>query len=227
MIARILDFLRDLAVNNNRVWFAANKELFDELKQAHYGIVQDLIYRLSEFDPELIGLSARDCVFRIQRDIRFSPNKDPYKTHLGAYICAEGGRNSNRSGYYLHLEPGNCLISGGLWHPEAKLLKELRQDIYDHIEDFIDILENPAFRSVYPRVEGEMLKRTPAGFAVDARYEYLFRCKDYCITAPRPDEFFMRKDWAAHAVEYFKLQIPLHRFLNCTVDDYNGRFSIK
>jgi uncharacterized protein (TIGR02453 family) len=185
--------------------------------------VEELIQRIAAFDPEIAGLDVKDCLFRIYRDIRFSPNKIPYKTHFGAYIAALGGRKSPRSGYYLHLEPGNCLFSGGLWMPDPKLLKKVRQDIYDQIEEFAAILENPAFKAVYPNLDGNMLKRIPAGFPADFAYESLLRHKDFCVTVIKPDSFFDEDGWLEQAVECYKLQAPFHRFLNYTVDEYLGK----
>ncbi|MDR0537679.1 MAG: DUF2461 domain-containing protein [Tannerellaceae bacterium] len=223
MIAEILNYLRDLSQNNNREWFNANKGRYNELKEAHTGIIQEIIDRLSKNDSELAHLQAKDCLFRIHRDIRFSPNKLPYKTYFGAYICAGGGRKSPRSGYYLHLEPDNCLLSGGLWMPEPKLLRRLRQDIYDHIDEFLGILERPSFKAVYPGLDGEMLKRVPSNFPFNFEYEHLLRYKDYCITTKKPDSFFDDPEWISHAIDIFSLQIPFHRFLNYTVDELNGK----
>jgi uncharacterized protein (TIGR02453 family) len=222
MITKILDFLRELTANNNREWFNENKDRYNVLKDKHTVIVQEIIDRLSLYDIELSGLAAKDCIFRIYRDVRFSPNKLPYKTHFGAYMCTEGGRNSRRSGYYLHLEPDACVLSGGLWMPEPKLLKRVRQDIYDHVEEFVEIIDNPDFKAVYPEIDGGMLKRVPLGFPPDFQYEHLLKYKDYCLTKSVPDEFFADEEWMQKAVDIFRLQIPFHRFLNCTVDDFMG-----
>jgi uncharacterized protein (TIGR02453 family) len=223
MISQILQFLKELEPNNNREWFHANKERFDALRKGHMEIVQQLINRISLFDPEIAGLEAKDCLFRIYRDIRFSPNKLPYKNHFGAYMAAQGGRNSLRAGYYMHLEPGNCLLSGGLWMPEPKLLKKVRQDIYDHIDEFASIIENPAFKAVYPELDGETLKRIPAGFPADFKYEWILRHKDFCVSTVKPDSFFSANDWMSQAVDCFEQLLPFNRFLNYTVDEYQGK----
>ena len=119
MVADIISFLSELQKNNNRVWFQENKERYDGLRQLFIQDVQKLIDRISLFDPEVSGMEAKDCLFRIYRDIRFSPNKLPYKSHFAAYI-ARGGRSSDRGGYYIHIEPGNCMLSGGIWCPEPR-----------------------------------------------------------------------------------------------------------
>jgi uncharacterized protein (TIGR02453 family) len=117
-------------------------------------------------------------LFRIYRDIRFSPDKTPYKTHFAAYISL-GGRSSERAGYYIHLEPGNCLLSGGVWMPPAPLLKKLRQEIYSQIDEFMDILDRPSFKKLYPELEGDVLKRNPRGFPESLMIQ-LFDIRIFC-----------------------------------------------
>ncbi|MCC8155311.1 MAG: DUF2461 domain-containing protein [Tannerellaceae bacterium] len=222
MSAQILQFLRELQENNNRPWFQENKARFDSLRNEFIHIVQELIDRISVFDPEIAGLEAKDCLFRIYRDIRFSPNKLPYKTYMGAYM-ALGGKNSLRSGYYLHMEPGNSFLSGGVWQPESKLLKMLRKDIYDQMDEFVAILEDPGFKATFPELEGERLKRMPAGYPSDFSHsEYLLH-KDFCVTAAVLDSFFDDENWIENAVTAYKKLVPFHQFLNYTVDEFLGK----
>jgi uncharacterized protein (TIGR02453 family) len=223
MINQILLFLKELEQNNDRVWFQDNKERYNALRKGYIELVGQLINRIALFDPEIAGVEAKDCLFRIYRDIRFSPNKLPYKTYFGAYIAAQGGRNSERSGYYLHIEPGNCLLSGGLWMPQPKLLKMVRQDIYDHIDEFISILEEPSFKVIFAGLEGETLKRIPAGFPPDFEYGEILRHKDFCVSVVRPDSFFCEEKWMDRVIDCFQKLLPFNRFLNYTVDEYLGR----
>lgn len=104
VVADILAFLRELKGHNDREWFAGQKPRYQELKAAFEGLVNYLIGRITLWDEEVRGLEAKDCIYRIYRDVRFSPDKSPYKTHFGAYICGFRGRNSGRCGYYFHLE---------------------------------------------------------------------------------------------------------------------------
>lgn len=218
---QIIDFLRELREHNNREWFLAHKDRFDTLRQAFLEEVQALIARISLFDTEVANMEAKDCVYRIYRDIRFSPDKSPYKCHFGAYM-ALGGHTSQRSGYYLHLEPDGCLLSGGIWCPPSALLKMLRRDIYDHIEEFAAILEDPAFKKVYPGLEGDMLKRMPVGYPSDSPYDFILKHKDFIVASYKPDDFFFSEDWMEKTVSDFKLLQPFNRFLNYTVDEYLG-----
>lgn len=222
MNEQIIEFLTELRSHNNREWFQDNKNHYDALRKGFIDEVQDLIGRISLFDPEVAGLEAKDCLFRIYRDIRFSPDKTPYKCHFAAYI-SQGGRASERGGYYIHLEPGGCLLSGGVWCPPPALLKKLRQDIYDHIEEFTAIIEEPTFKKTFPVLEGEMLKRMPAGYPMDSPYGYIMKHKDFSVVSYKPDNFFYATDWMDKAVDDFKLLLPFNRFLNYTVDEYLGR----
>lgn len=222
MNAEIIQFLRELQQNNNRPWFQENKERYDALRAGFLEDVQELIRRISLFDPEVAGLEAKDCLFRIYRDTRFSPDKTPYKTYMSAFI-ALGGRKSARGGYYIHLEPDNSLLSGGVWCPEPKLLKKLRQDIYDHIDEFVAILEAPAFKAIYPELEGDVLKRMPAGYPVDSPYGYILKHKDFSVVCNKPDAFFSQPDWMEQSVACFEKLLPFNRFLSYTVDEYLGR----
>lgn len=215
----ILDFLRELRQHNNREWFNERKEQFIELRTLFLNKVDELIRLISVFDEEVVGLTAKDCVYRIYRDTRFSPDKTPYKTFFSAYIASKGGKKSLRAGYYLHLEPGNCLLSGGVWCPESKLLKGLREAVYEHCDEFIDITENPEFKKRYPIFDGEMLKTIPRPFPKDFKYPALLMRKDYVVIGKREDTFFKGNDWIINVAEDFKILQPFNRFLNYTVDD--------
>lgn len=221
MDKNILQFLKELAANNNRPWFQENKPRYEFLHQAFIEDIQLLINRIALFDPEVAGMEAKNCIFRIYRDIRFSPDKTPYKRQFSAYIV-RGGRSSQRGGYYIHVEPGNCMISGGIWCPEPKLLKLLRKDIYEHIEEFVSILEEPGFKAIFPALEGETLKRMPAGYPADCPYGEIIRHKDFCVSTNLPDGFFFTDDWLENTAAIAQKLLPFNRFLNYTLDDFYG-----
>lgn len=223
MNAEIAQFLRELRVNNNREWFQANKPRYEALRNYFIDTVQEIINKLSLYDNDLVGLEAKSCLFRIYRDIRFSPNKIPYKTHFSAYMAKGGGRHSEYAGYYLHMEPGNCIVSGGIWMPQPKLLKMLRQDIYDQADEFVQIIDAPPFKAVYPKLEGETLKRMPVGFPTDSPYGEILKHKDFTVMGYKSDDFFTRKDWIDKVVDDFRLLIPFNQFLNYTVEEYLGK----
>ena len=127
MIAKeALGFLKKLENNNNRDWFQANKKDFDKANANLTEFTAYLIEKVSKFDPEIAGIEARSCVFRIYRDIRFSKDKSPYKTNLGAYI-SPGGRKSMLPGYYFHVQPGQSFIAGGKHIPDGPELVKISE----------------------------------------------------------------------------------------------------
>ena len=210
-------FLEELRQNNNREWFNANKEWYLAVKEEHEAFINRLIPALAKVDPEVDGLTAKDCIFRIYRDVRFSPNKEPYKTHIGAYMV-KGGKKSPRSGYYVHVEPGNSLLAGGIWCPEPSLLKALRKDVYDNIDEFTGIIRDKEFQKYYV-LDGEKLKTVPAPFPKDFPEGELLKYKSYTIENKVPDSFFEGEDAIERIVKRLLVMQPFHRFLNYTVEE--------
>lgn len=216
----IFDFLKELREHNERDWFNAHKAQYTKLKAEFEGFVEELIGKIALFDEEVKGLAVKDCVYRIYRDTRFSPNKTPYKTHFAAYIAAFRGRNSQRAGYYVHLEPGGSLLGGGLYCPEPPVLKRVRQDIYDNISEFLSIIRNEAFRKEFSELDDtDKLKRVPFPFPADFPEGDLLKHKHYDVVSYKPDEFFFHPDAGDRIAEVFRKLQPFNRFLNYTVDD--------
>lgn len=210
-------FLEELKQNNNREWFNANKDWYLAVKEEHEAFVNRLIPALAKVDPDVDGLAAKDCIFRIYRDVRFSPNKEPYKTHIGAYMV-KGGKKSPRAGYYVHVEPGNSLLSGGIWCPEPSLLKALRKDVYDNIDEFTGIVRDKKFQKYYT-LDGEKLKTVPQPFPKDFPEGEMLKYKSYTVTNNIPDTFLESDDAIEQIVERFALMQPFNRFLNYTVEE--------
>jgi len=217
-VKEIMPFLKDLGVNNNREWFQDNKKKYLIAKAAFETFVNDLITGISRFDPDVTGVRAKDSIFRIYRDARFSVDKTPYKNHMGAFIV-KGGKMNPRGGYYIHLEPGESLFAGGIWHLETPLLKALRKDIYDNIEEFKTIVENPVFTSYYTMDKEDILKKVPAPFPSDFPDAEWLKYKRYVCSSNVPDDFFEGKDMIQRCLKRFEILYPLNRFLNYTVDE--------
>ena len=167
--ARILQYLADIKVNNNRDWFHENRNRFDEVHAAFERIVERMLSALTTFDPEISTVTVKSTLYRFHRDTRFSPDKSPYKRYLGSYINPKG-KNSPHGGYYLHLEPGNCLIGGGAYCLESPILKAVRRRIVDDIDQFRAIVEAPLFHELFPVIGDEHLKTMPVGFPRDFAY---------------------------------------------------------
>lgn len=218
IMKEILTYLSQLRENNNREWFQAHKEEYDRLRPIFIEKVQQLIDRISRFDHEIAGLDAKSCLYRIYRDIRFSPDKTPYKSYMSAYI-AKGGRKSLRAGYYFHLEPGGSMLSGGVWCPEPKLLKALRQAVYDNYDELQEIVGNRRFRTLYHDWEGETLKIVPRPFPRDCEQAEWLKRKDYVVVNHKPDSFFDDPDWVEKTAREFQIMKPLNDFFNYTIDE--------
>ena len=152
----IFQFLKELSANNNREWFNSHREQYEVARSEFENLLTVIISRISLFDESIRGIEAKDCTYRIYRDTRFSEDKTPYKTHLRGYINAKG-KKSDHCGYYVHLEPGNCLLAGGSYCPPPPLLRALRQAVHDNIDEFRSIVEDPAFKQYFP-VIGEKTK---------------------------------------------------------------------
>ncbi len=215
----ILSFLRELRDNNNREWFQENREQYVVLKEKFDLLAGELIDKIAAFDGEIKGVAVKDCVYRIYRDLRFSPNRLPYKTHFAVYIAKGGGRNSRYGGYYMHIEPDGCFLSGGIYCPEPALLKRLRQDVYDNVEEFKQIITAPEFVKEFKQLdETDILKKVPAPFSKDFPDAGLLKHKHYIVSSPKPDGFFESGDIIEKSIDVFKKLCPFNRFLNYTVE---------
>lgn len=215
----IFDFLRDLRDNNNREWFNANKERYNVCHKRIEDFTGNLIDKLALFDKDIKGVEPKDCMFRIYRDVRFSPDKSPYKTHFGTYIAAGGGRKSRKAGYYVHIQPDESFLSGGIYCPEPALLKRLRQDIYENTDEFVSIIRDKEFIKDFPEMFGEKLKKVPAPFPADFPEAELLKYKHYSPEGRKPESFFTTGDVVAKTAKAFEKLYPLTRFLNYTVDE--------
>lgn len=220
LVSELLAFLRELKEHNDREWFAGHKPRYQELKEGFEELVNQLIGKIAVWDEEVANLKAKDCVYRIYRDVRFSPDKSPYKTHFAAYICGFRGKNSGRCGYYFHLEPGNCLLGGGCYCPEPALLKRLRQDIYDNMEEFTSIVRDPEFVAEFKEIDTDgKLKKVPAPFPADFPEAELLKYKNYDVMSVKPDKWFECEKVLEKAEEVFKKMYKYNRFLNYTIDN--------
>ena len=183
-----INFLSELTYNNDREWFAEHKEEYLKAKAEFEGFVEQLIIGINAFDPSIGLQTASSCCYRIYRDTRFSRDKSPYKTWMGAYICPNG-RKSGLPGYYFHIEPvsesliGHHLLAAGLYQPDAVTLRRIRQAILEKGRTF-DLAVKAAKGFSLDEGTGERLSRVPAGFPKDFRYADYLKCRQYCLGAP-------------------------------------------
>ncbi|KAA6344743.1 hypothetical protein EZS27_007657 [termite gut metagenome] len=222
-IPLILCFLKELAANNNREWFNSRRDEYEKVQVEFENFLTIVISRISLFDETIKGIQAKDCTYRIYRDTRFSSDKTPYKTHIGGYINAKG-KKSTHCGYYVHLEPGNCLLAGGSICMPSNLLKAVRQGIYENIDEYISIVEDPAFKRYFPVAGENFLKTAPKGFPKDFKYIDYLKCKDYACSYNVADDFFGAAETEVldNMERVFRQLKRFTDFLNYTIDDFEG-----
>ncbi len=212
---QILPFLNALSTENNKEWFTQNKTFYQEAQADFQSFVDQLIQTISSFDPNLQGLKAKDCVFRIYRDVRFSKDKTPYKQHFGAYMAA-GGRKSKQAGYYIHIEPrGLSIAGGGIYHPEPAELKKLRNEFYTVPEELLEIIQAQDFKETFGGLwDRDKLKLAPKGFPKDFEHIDLLKYKSYITSVSLPDDKLAKKDLIHELAGIYQTIYPLNRLIN-------------
>lgn len=214
---KVLDFLTDLSVNNNREWYNANKKRYEESRKKVLFLTEVLINEIRKFDPEIPVLDPKDCVFRIFRDVRFSNDKRPYKTNFGAFI-AKGGRKSMNAGYYFHIDPTGSFAGGGVYMPPAEPLKAIREYIAENGEEFLDIIQDKNFKKIYPELMDDKLKTAPKGFPKDHEFIDLLRYKSFVFSNQFNKSQVSANNYIELLVQSFKTLQPVNKFLNDALD---------
>lgn len=210
----ILSFLEALAQNNNRDWFNDHKKLYQESLESFREFIGVILNGVSQVDPTIGDLEAKDCIFRIYKDIRFSKDKTPYKTHFGGWM-AKGGRKSTDAGYYFHLEPGNSFMAAGVWMPPKEQLSLIRQEIMYNPDSYFSVISNPAISKRYERGGKEdMLKKGPAGYPKDFEFLEELKYKHYIFSRQYGDKEILTKGFTDMLVDDYKGLYPLVDYLN-------------
>jgi uncharacterized protein (TIGR02453 family) len=211
-----LKFLKDLAKNNDKSWFEPHREQYEEAKQDYEGFIQAVLDRQSKKDEDLKELTAKKCMFRINRDVRFSKDKSPYKTNLGASMN-RGGKKSVFAGYYFHCEPGKSFAGGGLWMPMPPDMKKIRQEIDYCYDEFHQIVTAKKFKQVYGELHsaGDIkLTKVPQGFEKDNPAAEYLKLKSWLAMREVSDAELTSKDLVKKTVEAFEALQPMIKFLN-------------
>ena len=212
-LGTVLKFLTGLKKNNNKQWFDANRAAYEEAMAQFELLVGRLISGLSRVE-DLDGIAPRDCIMRIYRDVRFSKDKSPYKTGMGAGIVS-GGRKSGRLGFHVHLAPGGTtMIAGGLWDPTPQQLSRYRETISTDARPFKKILNSASFKSHFGQLTGDALKTTPKGFAADHPELALLRQKQVCASQTFADVVVVGPKFPDLALESLKALKPFIDYLN-------------
>ena len=212
-----LTFLEKLSKNNNKVWFDEHRDEYAIAKEDFEQLVTGVLAGLAAEDDAFKEQKAKDCIMRIFRDIRFSTDKTPYKTNFGAGF-SKGGRKSPAAGYYLHIEPGGkCFAGGGMWQPDAPLLKAVRQEIDYNLGEFSKVIEDKKFKKMFKELQGEKLKKLPQGYTEDnPAIEYL-KMKSFIVGYNFPDDEMTKKGFVKKINEVFSTMKPFIDFLNKAV----------
>lgn len=229
----ILDFLTALSANNNREWFAEHKEWYQQCHARFVAFSAEYIKRLSELEPSLAVLQPKDCIWRIYRDVRFSKIKNPYKEWFGCFpaIGIPGkpqtwGKKSLRGGYYLHIQPGQCMFAGGIWEPSKELLTALRKEIEANYEEVEDIMATSSWQKYFNQDFDSywgVLKKVPAGFDPNFIHADWLKHKDYTFSTPLTDQQVSSPDFIDQIIDIAAAAKPMNDFLNYTFEEY-GEF---
>lgn len=219
---KVIEFLHMLRENNNREWFGAHKGEYLAVLAKIEDLASTIIAGIGEFDETVRGLTVKDCTYRIYRDIRFSPDKRPYKTHIGIFICP-GGKKSGHAGYYLHIEPsytdegitcGGHFLFAGLHMPAPDILHSVREEICFNGEEFE---RNIAHAEGFTLIRDNMLKRVPAGFPADSPFAQYLKLKDIGLEMPLDDRMLTSPNFADTVIARFASTYPLTAQLNKAV----------
>lgn len=210
-----LEFLKNLKNHNDRDWFLKNKPLYLDAKNNYETFVQQIITGIIDFEPIMKGLEVKSCVYRINRDIRFSNDKSPYKAHMGAFIVRGGKKNGDKlAGYYFHIEPGKSIIAGGAYMPPSPWLSAIREKINDEPEKIVKIINSKEFIKYFGNIDGEKLKKAPKGYPSDHPYIDLLKFKSYLVVNEISDKMVLSENYYDHVIDVFKAMKPLNDYLN-------------
>lgn len=209
-------FLKSLKQNNNRDWFNENKNIFQQTSEEFKQFVNLLIAGINKFDSSFSSLDSKDCIFRIYRDVRFSPNKDPFKTNFGAYLVP-GGRKSPYAGYYFHLDADDSFASGGIYMAEPAVMKRIREDIDLYPEDFLAIINEKKFKETFQFFDEDRLKRVPQGFDKDSPVAEYLKFKHITPYHSLTEKDITSKNLLENTLKVYEIMKPLNDFLNRSV----------
>ncbi len=214
--AQILEFLSKLKQHNEREWMEEHRKEYHAARDLFLEMIAEQIQAIAQWEKGVASLSPKDCVFRINRDIRFSKDKRPYKENFGAFI-AKGGRHTPSAGYYLHLEPGNTFVGGGIYMPPNDLLKKIRQEIDYNAAQLHAILNEPIFVKTFGEIQGERLKSAPKGYPKDHPEIHLLQLKSFVVTQSFADDVVASPEFQASVTQAFKVLQPFNAFLEMAV----------
>ncbi len=216
-----LDFLEDLRANNNRDWFQSQKKRYEAMKKDYHQLVSDFLEAMKPLDPSLEMLEVKNCTFRINRDIRFSKDKSPYKAHLGIWMSPISSVGE-MAGYYLHIDKEGCFVGGGLYNPIPEQLQKIRKEINFFHDDLEEILNSKSFKSIYHDLnhpEGKVLKNPPRGYDKENPAIEFLKLKSFTATEKFNIKEVFEKDFVKKMTQKLIALKPLNDFLNRALNE--------
>ncbi|MEQ9286344.1 MAG: DUF2461 domain-containing protein [Cyclobacteriaceae bacterium] len=208
-----LNFLTDLGNNNNKEWFDANKKTYQQARSSFVKLVDNILKDVAEFDPRLEGVASKNCMFRINRDIRFSNDKTPYKTNFGA-LMGDNGKKSEGTGYYVHMQPGNNFLGGGIYMPSPEKLAAIRQEIDYNPAELKKLIGSKDFKETFGDIKGEALKTAPKGYPKDHPNIELLRLKSFYVVKYYSDKEVLSEGFYKDAIVTYKKAEKFNEYLN-------------
>lgn len=217
MITKVaLEFIDDLIANNNTDWMHANKKRYENYKKDYHSYIASVLEEMKPLDPTLAALEIKNCTFRINRDIRFSKDKSPYKTNIGIWF-SQNKHRKNSPGYYIHFERGNSFIAGGVWCPESNELNLIRKEINFFHEDLQAIVTHPKFIKEFKGLTVDVkttLKKAPKNFDSNHPGIEFLKLKSFTASQKIDDELFTSTDFAKKIAQKLILLKPMNDFLS-------------
>ena len=211
---QFLEFFKELAANNHKQWFDENRKTYETyVKKPFAEFIQDLIDNFRKIYPD-IEPEAKNAIFRINRDIRFSKDKTPYKLFASALLSPTGRKNISNPGFYMELNPEKMAVYGGIYMPDNTQISKVRQYMAANQAAFAKVISEPAFVSKYGEVQGEKQVRIPKELKEAGEVQPLLYNKQWYISSELPPETILQDDLIQICIEYFQAALPLHNFIN-------------
>ena len=221
-LKNIFEFLIDLRFNNNRPWFKESVQRFQSTKTDFEQFIDTVIPKIRKIDNSINDIKAKDCIYRIYRDVRFSKNKEPYKTSYGAFVSKDG-KKSHHAGYYIHFEPDASLICCGVYQPNPTLLKAIRTEIYNNPNEYKNILATIKKRNYFTHFYGDTLKSAPRGFSKNFPDIDLLKNKHFVIAYKIDNEFWFEENLIESIEKVIKAQKKYADFINRIIEKMEGK----
>ena len=213
-----LDFLAALAHHNHKDWMDTNKAWYQSTRAILLEDAEVLLQEMVALEPSLASFKAKNCLFRQNRDVRFSANKNPYKTNFGVYF-SPGGKKSPGPGYYLQIQPGNSFLAGGIWMPEADTLKKIRKEIDFSGAQLQQIEQAASFKKLFSGIEGEKLKTSPRDYEASHPYIDYLKLKSFTVSHPISDQAIHTGAFIKFALDGFNAMKPFIDFLSQALEE--------